>query len=159
MGKASHRGHGGHKGVGVGGERALVDTVGFSAGRGEWGKHRTEVTEVTEGLGLVARELWWTPLASVREEANGESIAQRSRRSQNLLFDFEPIGVRMLLCEDQFYFGHFGPQIGSVQIFLDLGGRSPALKLSSNLTENCASIKLGSSRGGKYWDRFVKEQL
>ena len=52
--------------------------------RAQRGKHRTEVTEVTEGgLGLVARNsigdnhgVW------ARIGRNGESIAQRSRRSQ-----------------------------------------------------------------------------
>jgi hypothetical protein len=36
-------------------QRAWVTTFGFRARRCQWGKHRTEVTEVTEGeLG------WWT---------------------------------------------------------------------------------------------------
>jgi hypothetical protein len=50
---------------------------------GEWGKHRTEVTEATEGDWD-----WWRKLFSERwgfqceNQANGESIAQRSRRPQ-----------------------------------------------------------------------------
>jgi hypothetical protein len=36
--KASHRGHGGHRGgIGVGDQRALVDTVGFRARTRQWG--------------------------------------------------------------------------------------------------------------------------
>ena len=121
-GKASHRGHGGHRGgIGVGGQEfdrrqhgvwARIRRNGESIAQrsrrsqrgdlGRWpgirsattwrlgenqaqrGKHRTEVTEVTEGgFGLVARNsigdnhgVW------ARIGRNGESIAQRSRRSQ-----------------------------------------------------------------------------
>ena len=85
-GKASHRGHGGHRGgIGVGGQefdRRQPWRLGEN--RAQRGKHRTEVTEVTEGgFGLVARNsigdnhgVW------ARIGRNGESIAQRSRRSQ-----------------------------------------------------------------------------
>jgi hypothetical protein len=45
-------------------------------------KHRTEVTEVTEGnLGVVDERAWVKPLASLREH-EWKGIAQRTRRSQ-----------------------------------------------------------------------------
>ncbi|HSZ77002.1 MAG TPA: hypothetical protein VK775_06355, partial [Chthoniobacterales bacterium] len=50
-GKASHRGHGGHRGgiwgwrrIAFGEHQGLLGEI-----RAIWGKHRTEVTEVTEG--------------------------------------------------------------------------------------------------------------
>ena len=47
------------------------------------GKHRTEVTEATEGdWGLVDECTWVKIVDHVREHAKAESIAQRSRRPQ-----------------------------------------------------------------------------
>jgi hypothetical protein len=46
------------------------------------GKHRTEVTEVTEGDWPVAGCSLATPVAPGEKHTQGESIAQRSRRSQ-----------------------------------------------------------------------------
>jgi hypothetical protein len=48
-GKALHRGHGGHRGVRLVDEYDWVGTGGFRARTRESGRHRTEVTEVTEG--------------------------------------------------------------------------------------------------------------
>ena len=49
-GKASHRGHGGHRGrLGLVDECTWVKIVGSRAGTRQSGKHRTEVTEATEG--------------------------------------------------------------------------------------------------------------
>jgi hypothetical protein len=44
-----------------------VDTGGFRAGTREMGRHRTEVTEATEGVRLVDEYDWWALVASVRE--------------------------------------------------------------------------------------------
>jgi hypothetical protein len=52
MGKASHRGHGGHRGGNgdLDGGASFRERRGFRArNKRKWGKHRTEVTEVTEG--------------------------------------------------------------------------------------------------------------
>ena len=81
-GRASHRGHGGHRG-GLGKGKAFGGRLGFWAGKARVrGEHRTEVTEVTEG-GSGSGRLLVDGLASGRERrVSGESIAQRSRRSQ-----------------------------------------------------------------------------
>ena len=83
-GKASHGGHRGHRGgIGIGGERLAVNTGLPGRGPREWGKHRTEATEVTEGDWD-----WWRKRfgehRSFRCEnhAKGESIARRPQRSQ-----------------------------------------------------------------------------
>ena len=48
--KASHRGHGGHRGGWrLHGEGSLVDNLAFGRENGHPGKHRTEVAEATEG--------------------------------------------------------------------------------------------------------------
>ncbi len=62
-------------------ECAWVDTGGFRAGTRVWERHRTEVTEVTEGGGCSTNTIGWTLVVSVREHAYGKGIAQRSRRS------------------------------------------------------------------------------
>ena len=84
--RASHRGHGGHKGGWtLGGETRLAGRLGFRAGKTRLGKeHRTEGTEVTKGDGRwTAKRAWLDGLASGRERhALGKSIAQRARRSQ-----------------------------------------------------------------------------
>jgi hypothetical protein len=83
--KASHRGHGGHRGeMGCGGR------VFFGRHRrhlGEkhalGGKHRTEVTKVTEGGWAVVAGFFGRHRRHLGEKhALEESIAQRSRRSQ-----------------------------------------------------------------------------
>jgi hypothetical protein len=60
----------------------MGEHAGFRAGTHESGKHRTEVTEVTEGDWGGRRIDWVALVASVREHTNRESIAQWSRRSQ-----------------------------------------------------------------------------
>ena len=84
--RASHRGHGGHKGGWrLGGEMRLGGRLGFRAGKTRFGnEHRTEGTEVTKGDGgWVAKRAWVDGLASRRgRHALGKSIAQRARRSQ-----------------------------------------------------------------------------
>jgi hypothetical protein len=78
-GKASHRGHRG--GIGVGGRESFGGQRWLLCGNTRKGKHRTEVTEATEGdWGWWTRELWWKALGSVREYAQRESIARRLRR-------------------------------------------------------------------------------
>jgi hypothetical protein len=71
------------RGIGFGGRGSFGGQRWLPCGIRARGKHRTEVTEATEGdWGWWTRELGWTALASVREYAPGESIAQRSRRPQ-----------------------------------------------------------------------------
>ena len=84
LGKASHRGHGGHRGgLRLCGKLLPVDTVAAGRESREWGKHRTEVTEVTEGgLGLCDEAFGGHRGFWARTTRIGESIAQRSRRSQ-----------------------------------------------------------------------------
>ena len=61
MGKASHRGHGGHRGGRLIDQCAWVDTGGFRAGTRVWERHRTEVTEVIEEAGGSMNALGGTP--------------------------------------------------------------------------------------------------
>ena len=67
-GKASHRGHGGHRGeIGLVDEWAWVTSLASVREHAQRGKHRTEVTEATEGeLGRWANGLG-DIVASVRE--------------------------------------------------------------------------------------------
>jgi hypothetical protein len=64
------------------GEPKLVDTAAAGRELHELGKHRTEVTEVTEGIGADRRTKvrghrgCWARTARI-----GKSIAQRSRRA------------------------------------------------------------------------------
>ncbi len=83
-GKASHRGHGGHRGDGGCMEEVLWWTAWLLDGKNAHrGKHRTEVTEATEGMEAAWRRFFggqlgfWTGKTRI-----GESIAQRSRRPQ-----------------------------------------------------------------------------
>jgi 3-hydroxyacyl-[acyl-carrier-protein] dehydratase len=62
-GKASHGGHGGH-----GGDDFGWWTPGLQGEKGaNWGKHRTEDTEATEGIGDFG---WWTPGLQGEKDAN-----------------------------------------------------------------------------------------
>ena len=71
------------RGIGSGGENSSVNAGASGGGSHEWGKHRTEAAEVTEGD-------WerWRKLVSERwsfrwrDRANGESIARRPQRSR-----------------------------------------------------------------------------
>jgi hypothetical protein len=72
LGKASHRGHGGHRGGwSVGRRKALWGTAWLLGGKDPfWGKYRTEGTVVTEGM------VGWTT-----EGALGDSLVSwRERR-------------------------------------------------------------------------------
>jgi hypothetical protein len=73
-GKASHRGHGGHRGgLGWVDKCTRVKIVGTRAGTRQRGKHRTEVTEAAEGdWGGWTNALGSRSLAHVREHAKGE---------------------------------------------------------------------------------------
>ena len=61
IGEASHRGHGGHRGGRRGERERLWVTTRWLLGgkRANWGRHRTEVTEVTEGGWLMPTEFYW----------------------------------------------------------------------------------------------------
>jgi hypothetical protein len=81
--KASHRGHRGHRGgFGVGGQILSVASGRLCEKSGATEKHRTEVTEATEGdWGWVTKILSVAAWASGREiKVQGESIAQRPQR-------------------------------------------------------------------------------
>jgi hypothetical protein len=67
----------------MGGQISIGNAVASRARISSSGKHRTEVTEVTEGdRGFVGESSSGDEAASVRELAQGESIARRSQRSQ-----------------------------------------------------------------------------
>jgi hypothetical protein len=69
----------------VGGQNSIGNSVGVCArNQGATEKHRTEVTEATEGeLGLVVKTSIGDSVGVwARNQVQGESIAQRSRRSQ-----------------------------------------------------------------------------
>ena len=70
-------------GLGIGGESCSVDTRGFKARSTRQGKasHRGHRGH-RGGLRLVAKAVQWTLAASGEKHATGESIAQRSQRSQ-----------------------------------------------------------------------------
>ena len=71
MGIASHRGViGGWWTNAIGGHR------GFRAGTREWGKHRTEVTEVTEGNWALVDEFDWVDTGGFRAGARDRDRAR-----------------------------------------------------------------------------------
>jgi hypothetical protein len=82
--KASHRGHGGHRGgFGVGGQNSIGDIVGVCTRNQVQQKSIAQgVTEATEGglRAVVKNSIGDSVGALARNQVQGESIAQRSRR-------------------------------------------------------------------------------
>ncbi len=60
----------------MGGQISIANAVASRAKSRSSGKHRTEVTEVTEGDWVVAKFLSVTPLLHVRDFASAESLGE-----------------------------------------------------------------------------------
>jgi hypothetical protein len=154
-GKTSHRDHGGHRGGWDWCESSLVNVWDAGAGgnHANGGKHRTEVTEFTEGDGdwceSSSVNVWDAGAAFTRW---GESIAQRSRRSQRGMriggkalwwtpgCDFHPVHSRYVFCSS--------PALSFAPLGFSSGDRPAERMLTNRLSvsnQNGAPIEAASA--------------